>query len=337
MKLQFWIRQFFQWLGGILFAFIIANIICFAYERQAGWFDTPCGATAAVRQPYSILVHGTEGYSISRMDRNGFTNPDMDLASNYVLMMGASHTQGKEISPNKKYSVLVNDYFYDDGLLHTYNISCDGSFLPSQINHFKAAVEAFPNAEAITIEIMSTDYSINQLEEALDQPEYNESDSAVHFSRLSFMGKLRNSIKSYMPMFSKMKKNKEAFEQAKASKSIFQVDEQEYNRVINEGLALLRSESDKPIVFIYHPAVDIEPDGKLSLKYSSTWEIFKMACNNNGIDIIDSGEDFLDYYYDHKEVPYGFNNTSLGTGHLNEVGHRIIANEIVEYLEELKQ
>ena len=96
-----------------------------------------------------MIVHGTEGCGISKVDENGFLNPDGTLAERYVLMMGASHTQGKEVSPEQRYSTLVNGYFSgDSGLLAAYNIASDGHFLPSQIQHFKAAVAAFPNADS---------------------------------------------------------------------------------------------------------------------------------------------------------------------------------------------
>ena len=337
MRLRNFSRQLSQWVCAIIVAFFVVNMICFAYERPPGWFDTPNGASDSVREPYSILVHGTEGYAITRIDRNGFTNPDKDLAENYVLMMGASHSQGKEVASNKKYSVLVNDYLAEDELLHTYNIASDGSYLPSQIKHFKSAVQAFPNAYVTTIEISGTDFSVDELENALNQSEYKESDSAIHFSGLSSMEKLRNIVKSYIPVLSKIKKSIEALKEANAPKSEFQVDVQEYSKVINECLAQIRSESEKPIVFIYHPETKIMPDGSMSLKYSSTWEIFRKACDDNGIDLIDSGEDFIEYYDKYRKVPYGFSNTSFDNGHLNEVGHNIIAEEIIDYLEEIKQ
>ena len=99
------IKTLFLWFTAIVLGFFVCNIICFGYERPTGWRDTPSGAANAVREPYSLLVHGTEGYSMTRVDRNGYLNPDKDLAEEYIIMMGSSHTQGKEISPQKKYSV----------------------------------------------------------------------------------------------------------------------------------------------------------------------------------------------------------------------------------------
>ena len=329
-------KSLFGWCIAIMIAFLVSNIFCFIYERQPGWLDTPNGASTAVREPFSWVVHGTEGYSISRMDRNGYSNPDKELADEYILMMGASHTQGKEIAPDKKYSVLVNDFLSDDGKLHTYNIGCDGSFLPAQLKHFKAAMKAFPDAKVVTIEILDTDYSPNEIEDSINQAEYDPNDSAVYFERMSLKNKIKNYVKSYLPMLSKIKKNIETVKKAKEVSTETQLDLEAYGKAINVSLAQIRSECDAPIVFIYHPGTIINPDGTISLKYSQTYEIFKQACNNNDIDIIDSGNDFLNYYETNKKVPYGFMNTSLGEGHLNAVGHRILADEIIRYLEGLK-
>lgn len=332
------IKQVVQWLFGLLIGFFIVNIICFGYARQPGWYDTPSGASEAVREPNSIIVHGTEGFSVSRVDENGFPNPKKQLSDDYILMMGASHTFAKHVDPNNKYSVLVNEYLGEnDDFLYTYNIACDGSFLPSQIKHFKAALQAFPESQLITIEIMSTDYSIKELEDALNQPDYKEDDSAVHFSKLSTVGKVKNWVKGNIPMISHIKTNISTIKKAGAEKTEFQVDEKKYDKAINEALSLIRSEYDKPILFIYHPGTIIEEDGNISLKYSKTWDVFKNACSKNGIDYIDSGNDFIEYYNEYKQLPYGFANTTLGSGHLNNVGHRIIADEIIEYLKEIEQ
>lgn len=331
------IIQICAWGLSIILGFLIVNMVCFAYERQPGWVNTPKGASRAVREPYIWAVHSSEGYSVSRPDKNGYANPDKELADHYILIMGASHTQAKQIAANKKYSVLVNEYVAEDDKLYAYNISCDGSFLPSQINHFLAATEAFPNSEMITIEIYTTDHTVEELYDALNQPHYDEDDSVILFSRMSFGQKAKNAVKKYFPLIPLIKEHMETFKEAHVPSEEYQVDIDEYSKVINKALAQIRSEYDKPIVFIYHPNVIIEKNGDISLDYSKTWEIFKTACFRNNIDVIDTGEDFLKYYHENKKVPYGFMNTTLGTGHLNADGHSIIANEIIEYWEEMKQ
>ncbi len=324
----------FKWLLAIAISFVLINVVCFFYERQAGWKDTPNGASDSIREPYSFIVHGTEGYSVARVDKNGYFNPNKELADEYLLIMGASHTQGKEISPDKKFSVLIDDSFHDEIFLHTYNIACDGSYLPSQIKHFNAALEAFPGANMVVIEIANTDFSASVLESSLNQSVYDPSDSAVWFEKMSFKDKMRNALKDYIPMLSKIKKNIETIKQTKSTNEKQSIDLDEYRGVINQALQLIRSETNVPIVFVYHPGVIINYDGSVTLDYSETWDIFQETCSQNNIDVIDTGESFLECYEKSKVLPYGFFNTTLGTGHLNATGHKIIADEIIEYMED---
>ena len=81
--------------------------------------------------------------------------------------------------------------------------------------------------------------------------------------------------------------------------------------------------------------IEIKEDATISLVYSKTWDVFKEACLSNGIDVIDSGEDILKMYEEDQRVPYGFANTTMGTGHLNAIGHEMLADEIIEYLEKM--
>ena len=111
------------------------------------------------------------------------------------------------------------------------------------------------------------------------------------------------------------------------------INEEEYRTVITDGLSLMRSCFDGPIVFIYHPTTKIQTDGTLKLIRSQTLEIFKEECEHVGIDFIDTGDAFLEHYNKYHELPYGFANTTPGNGHLNEVGHKIMADVIIDYLE----
>ena len=325
-------KQTRQWILALLAGFCLVNALCFGYERQPGWLDTPNGAATSVWRPGAVIVHGTEGYGISKVDENGFLNPDGTLAERYVLMMGASHTQGKEVSPEQRYSTLVNDYFSgDSGLLAAYNIASDGHFLPSQIQHFKAAVAAFPNAEAITIEIGSTDFSAQELHDAQNQAAYVPDNG--DFKDLSPVSRLKLAAKEGIPLLALLKKNVQTLRAQAAEDSEGRYD---YETELDAALALIRAEFDGPIAFVYHPTTEIQPDGTVKLGYSNTWDIFCGVCEKNGIDVIDTGTRFQMLYEIEGQLPYGFANTTPGEGHLNALGHRILAEEIIAYLEELR-
>lgn len=328
-------KEFCQWLVSLAFAFFLVNMLCFFYERPTGWFDTPNGPSLAGWRPGSVLVHGTEGYGITRVDENGYLNPQGKLEGSYILMMGSSHTQGKEVPSNQKYSVLVNDHFAEGtDMLRTYNIACDGNFLPSIIQHFQAAVQAFPDSQMVTIEIAGTDFSEATLKNALSQVTLDAENSVASQNRNAGLKKrISNLVKEGFPLLSLMKsKWKTAVAQQTAAEPQT-VDAAAYAALLNQAMALIRSEYDQPIVIIYHPAVSLKADGTVNIKYGSMWSEFQNACASNSIDVINMGPIFEQWYYEHRQLPYGFCNTAPGTGHLNKVGHQLIADTLIAYIE----
>lgn len=338
---SYMIKKIISVAAALLLSFLSVNGVLFLYERPVAWIYTPNGASRAVRKPYSILVHGTEGYSISRIDSNGYTNSDYPLREQYVLMMGASHSQGKEIAPQEKYSELVNAELTNGAEeLAVYNISCDGHFLPSLINHFMSAVASYPNAKCITIEIGSTDYAVEEFEGALNQPQNVDLRSTEQlFQQLSAPNKLKQFMKEGFPLIAMIKSQQEAALAAhRASQKTggaAVIDDDEYKTVVKRCLELIRSECDVPILFVYHPSTVIQPDGTLSIERSTTVDIFSELCYADGIDFIDIGDRFLAHYSEYYELPYGFSNTTPGNGHLNQVGHQIMAETILDYLTEV--
>ena len=331
------IKPLFQWIAATLIAFILANLLCLIYERPTGWFETPNGPSPAGWRPGSVIVHGTEGYGITKVDENGYLNPSGKLNESYILMMGSSHTQGKELASNKKYSVLVNDHFSKDpDELYTYNIASDGNYLPTLIKHFHAALQAFPTPGAITIEISNTDFSTTEIENAMLQVEYDEDDNILNQSNnAGIKTRAINFIKESCPLLSLAKKKFEALTAADTIVTDSSIDMEPYYDLLFDALSLIRSEYDGPIVFIYHPGTLLLEDGKMEIIYGDTWPFFQQACKENNIDIIDMGPCFEREYIENQKLPYGFSNTSPNAGHLNQTGHKLIAEAVISYVEEL--
>lgn len=328
-------KNIWQWVLSIAIAFCLVNALCFLYERPTGWFDTPNGPSLAGWRPGSVLVHGTEGYGITRVDKNGYLNPYGKLESNYILMMGSSHTQGKEVPSGQKYSVLVNTHFSGEtDVLRTYNIASDGNFLPSIIQHFQAAVQAFPDSQMVTIEIANTDFSEETLRNALSQVTLDIENSVVSQDKNAGLKiRISNFVKEGFPLLSLIKSEWKTATAQQTAAEPQTVDAAAYAALLNQAMALIRSEYDRPIVIIYHPAVSLKADGTVNIKYGSMWSEFQNACVSNSIDVINMGQIFEQWYYEHRQLPYGFCNTAPGTGHLNKVGHRLIADTLIEYIE----
>jgi hypothetical protein len=56
--------------------------------------------------------------------------------------------------------------------------------------------------------------------------------------------------------------------------------------------------------------------------------------DEQGIPYISLYTSFLQAFREHKP-PFGFDNSILGKGHLNQYGHQLVADQVIEYLESL--
>ena len=99
-----------------------------------------------------------------------------------------------------------------------------------------------------------------------------------------------------------------------------------FSSALNQSFALLRAEFSGPIILLYHSGVAVQPDGSLVIARDMRYyDAYSAACKQNGIVFVDPGDAFLRAYEEDFSVPYGFSNTTLLTGHLNRVGHKIVA------------
>ena len=332
-------KTLFQWVAAIIAGFCIVNLLCFGYERPTGWIETPNGPSPAGWNPNTILVHGTEGFGIIKTDENGYINKPGKLQDSYVLCMGSSHTQGKEMSIDENYTSLINSHFSKgEGSLGAYNIACDGNFLPTLIKHFSAGTEAFPEASVVTIEISDVDVSAEELEAALQQAEYDEAKSVKN--QIEYMGlkdKLKIFIKEYFPLISLVKSKLETTSAAAGTDTAEagKADNNDAALALRKAVELLRSSYDGEIIFIYHKQMNIGKDGSISFDDDELFAEFEKACNENNIRIVDMRPVFVEHYEKTQEIPYGFANTRPGNGHLNPLGHRLIAESLIPYIEEV--
>ncbi len=330
-------KLFLQWSTAIVIGFFVVNLLCFVYERPVGWFETPNGPSPAKWNPNSLLVHGTEGYGIIKTDKNGYVNPEGTLGESYVLCMGSSHTQGKELLFDKNYSTLLNEHFSKkEGELAVYNIACDGNFLPSLIKHFPAAVQAFPGASAVTIEISSIDFSPEELEGALNQANYEESVSVESLVQsMGFVEKIKILIKEYFPLVSLIKSKLETSSAGNSDIVSGEYDVERATIALDKALKTIRSQYDGEIIFIYHTQTILMKDGSVTFANEKLWDAFEKICSENNIQILDMRPIFLESYNNEKAVPYGFLNSKPGNGHLNALGHRLIADALIPVVEEV--
>lgn len=337
-KLKFITQLLFSWFPALFIGFIVVNVLCIFFYSPVGWLDTPQGVTKGINHPGAVSRLATEGFAKTKIDKYGRKNKDLPLESSYILVMGSSHVVGEQISDAARLTRLLNVAFKENDKLKVFSIAENGCFLPIQLAHFKYAIEAYPKASAVIIEIPHTDYNPQELVYAKFDSHYDKSQSAEKFYNLSLEDCIKIKVKEYFPLLSRIKQQYNTW---KIKNDGSRINDSKiidnlyiYYQVLSTALAHARADFNGPIVFVYHPQTSIRSDGSLELIYPNTWDVFKLACKNNNIDVIDLGPAFEKKYYSSHQLPYGFSNTTPGSGHMNEIGHRIAADAILSYLEE---
>ncbi len=353
-------KTIISWCLALAVALLCANLVSFFYRSGAGSIQRENAYSGSIRTPNSTIVRGAEGYGINAVDENGYLNDSsLPLAEHYILLMGSSHAEGLQVMQKDTMASVLNRMI-DPTERTVYNIGTAGQTFPLIVEGYQAAIDEFPNAEAIMIEISQLDFSEADFDSAMNQAVFDPASSGQALEQsLGFSRRLRNGILGVLPVISQLRQQmdsvslslQDAFgiaaflEQYRAnaatdkttqqdsieSATTPQAGESAYFERINRVMERLRAEFGNPIFILYHSGVSILPDGMLRIDRDMRYyDEFQQACENNGIVFLDAGDAFLRAYAADYSLPYGFHNTTMPSGHLNTLGHRIVAEEFYQ-------
>ena len=91
----------------------------------------------------------------------------------------------------------------------------------------------------------------------------------------------------------------------------------------------------EPIILMHDRIYEDEDGNIVPEKDELHKNIFKNCCAEMGITVVDTTDGFISHYKKTDEFPYGFSNTVPGSGHLNKTGHRLIAEELYDIINEM--
>lgn len=327
-------------------AFIIVNILCMAYFRYPRKYFRDTNATDSIYEPYSWISTLYEGAGISYVDDHGYLNKESKLSDKYVIVLGSSHTQGKEVKYSEKYTTLLNDSFSpnQEGCLAVVNMGWDGHFLDEIVAGFGSAVLEYPNTQAVVIELSRLDINYDN---KLVERKYSEND--VGYNAI-YKGNFKQDIKYWFPyLFLLYGKQMESFDFfGKIERSAFNTNmidddlddnyssnDDEYYSRLREYFSILRKNYKGSIIIVYHPSSEFNEFGEFVVNSDRRSKGFNEICKEFDIKYINTEDEFISLYKNEKKVPYGFLNTSLNTGHLNRYGHRIMFEVLSRELKEV--
>lgn len=101
-------------------------------------------------------------------------------------------------------------------------------------------------------------------------------------------------------------------------------------------IAQARQSNGGQVLFLYLPRLPVLQNGAVSCADpdAATAQAFADACARNGVPFLNLGPAFLTHFQATGRFPRGFFNSPPGSGHLNEDGHRLVAQAVFQYIKE---
>lgn len=107
----------------------------------------------------------------------------------------------------------------------------------------------------------------------------------------------------------------------------------------NSGLwfnafAAIRNATELPVVLLYAPLTPQIVDGKIRWQdpTADQFLMLQKAAKKFGISVVDARDELKNSVVSGGRWPHGFHNGRIGSGHLNRVGNKVLADKLVEQL-----
>lgn len=291
-----------------------------------------------------ICVWGKEGYSISYVNSLGMRNREIAPKRNdefRILLIGDSYTEGYQVDANKIFAAILEKNLNTKQKIKHINVINGGKAGNSpadyiySANFYKKALKP----DFVVIQINS-----NDLKECLDNPE-----SPVYISNHNNNFRIAkkpnyisaNGLRQKLPQLSfftqfailrvgmeNIKGNGSSSDKTdtrvKASKKLPEYDP----RLINWIVKNLKGSYDNSIL-VFLPDVDYQNGSNYEL-FPEEIMLTKYTKESH-MDYVNMRNDFVSYRKKFTQPVIGFFNTRPGEGHINEMGHKIVADRLTEF------
>lgn len=328
LRLKRILLQLIKFLSAGAVALIILSLFCFAFCFAGIHIRNESGATDYKWEPHQWKSTVFEGYAWLQMDEKGFNNQSANDQNPDILIMGSSHMEAVNIPASKNVASLMNTSLP----MSVYNIGTSGHTIYTCIKNMDAAIEEYHPNKYVILETSMINLSISQMQDVLDG---NTETIPSYDSGMLYL------LQKYVPAIKTIYKNIIDWKDAdntpplpiSASASQTTVEnsyEDILEQFLNKASSTIQKNGAKLIIF-YHPKTSINEKGEyITTTDHQKLSIFKEICQSLDIIFIDMTEPFKTMYQQQHVLPHGFSNTAVGNGHLNEHGHRVIADTLIQ-------
>ena len=327
-------RGIWTWLGKALLAGVIAftalTLFCMFYNNTPVFVACEEGSTGSKYEPNMPYCRMIEGLSYGRTNNDGYINlRDYDEETPVdVLVMGASHMEAMQI-PQRCCTASLLDAMLPEDIV--YNIGMTGHYLPVCASNLASAVKKYAPGKYVIIETGNILFSRETLHETLDSSVPHEGPNTdplyIFLRRNPFIHQVVNQMQVFLDV--------DTGGEDKPDPASPDTNDPALLSSLLAKMADTATSSGARLIIAYHPSTTLEQDGTITFSGTSAREdSFAALCKKNGILFLNMRERFQMEYDENHILPYGFANTSIGSGHLNRYGHQMMAEELYALMQE---
>ena len=320
-------------ISGVL-ALTILSLLCLVYYNPPLAVAQPEGYTNYKLTPNASWRFMTEGNGGGVINSAGYNDPQDPIeGKKTICVLGSSHTEALQVDSEKNFVSRLETMVTDDAdATNDYqclNLGISGHFFDVVVSNFQNFANSYEDVSYVVIEVNNIEFSQEALEKMRNEEYHTELEehSFVH-KALQRIPYLRLLVKQY----NDLQMNSAAAPAASAEPQSFENYEALLEPVMQK-LAQISKEKNFQLVILHHNHVAFDENNQAYVQHNAqAQQQFQQSCEKNGIRYISTDDAFCQHANTYRELPYGFSNTRPGTGHLNEVGHELIAQVLYKAL-----
>jgi hypothetical protein len=305
-----------------------------------------------VGQAGASQLNTSEGYALTTFGENGLiVSKQVDPSAFRVLFVGDSYVKAKQVPDRHKFTEVLEQNWnaaHPNQPIQTLNLGLGGQNMPTYLS-FGPNMDRHYQPDLVFLMVGGSDFDTlarkpRQLEkvasgltEPLTKPETANLVERLsnHLGVRSFFGQLRLQTYGFLSggqtalAASGRDQAEQKPQKPPSGGANSSIGDKSADAVAIQLEALRDTWGDR-LVIIYRPALPNFGKGAPDVYRD---EIMS-EMEKQGIPYISLYSPFLQAFREHKP-PFGFNNSILGQGHLNQYGHLLVADQVMDYLESL--
>ena len=292
--------------------------------------------------PNKTWSYMTEGYGYGKTDSLGYNNAYYaNLTDPDIVVVGSSHMEALEVPENANCVYLLNELFDKDDVpdnnYKCLNLGVSGHSFQVTASNYKSIANKFQGSKYIVIEAFEVEFSSQTLDDIIAEkfstPMEEKSFLAETMQKVPFVRALYKKINETKPV------QTTTAESTDSNNVVYDLNEYtDKLNIVLKKIAEISAENNVEPIIMLHDRFWENEEGEFVFTTDKAYkDAFKKCCDINGIKVIDVSSKMVNEYKNSFAPSYGFANSEPGDGHLNKTGHRIIAETVYEYINEMEE